>query len=310
MTEEKIIIVGHKNPDLDSIASAIAYAKLKELLGENHWEARRAGALDKETIFVLERFGIKPPEVIASISDKKVALVDHCTQCQMVDGVNNAEVLEVVDHHNIGDLETDKPIRFHVEPVGSTCTIIASYYLSHDVEIPEKIAGVLLAGIISDTDLFKSPTTTEMDLKFKNKLEKISGVNSQELGIEMFKVKSELDKKDTKGLILEDFKEYELKTGDKLGVGQVKTMTSEEFLKERRKEIIKKMKEVKKEEKYDLLIFIITDLLKEGSELFAVGKKELLEHALSVELENNSVWVKDLMSRKKQIIPQLMAIKD
>ncbi|PIU61736.1 manganese-dependent inorganic pyrophosphatase [archaeon CG_4_10_14_0_2_um_filter_Archaea_38_6] len=306
----EVIVIGHKNPDLDSVASAIAFADFKNKTGEKGWIPKAAGKLDNETRFVFDKFKIKAPEIIENLKGKKVALMDHCTMCQIVNGIEDAEIVEVVDHHNIGDIETSKPIRFHNEPVGSTCTIIASYYFNHKIAVPEKIAQLLLAGIISDTDLFKSPTTTQLDLDIKKKLEKITGINSKMLGAEMFKVKSNFSSKTTTQIITEDFKEYDLPLGVKLACSQAKTMNNKEFLSERGDEILKVMKELSAKNNYDLFVVIITDLFKEGSDVFAIGRTDIFEKAMDAKLKNNHVYIPGLMSRKSQVIPKLIGLKE
>ncbi|MDD5053836.1 MAG: DHH family phosphoesterase, partial [Candidatus Nanoarchaeia archaeon] len=192
---ESIIIMGHKNPDLDTVASAIAYAELKKIQGVNA-QAFVFGKIDDETRFILEKFNIPEPKKIDSLKGKKVILVDHCACCQMGEGFEEAEIMEVIDHHNIsGDIKTSKPIKYHSEPVGSTCTIIAKYFFYEEIKLSEKTAKLLLAGMISDMDLFKSPTTTNIDLKIKDRLNKIAKISIEKLGIEMFNAKSNIEKK-------------------------------------------------------------------------------------------------------------------
>ncbi len=308
---EEIYVIGHKNPDLDSIGSAIAYAKLKELLGEEgKFIPARAGELDEESKYILKKFGIETPILLESAKGKKIILVDHATYLQAVDGIREAEIVEVIDHHNIGDLQTDKPIRYHAEPVGSTSTIVASYYFRHNIEIPKKIASLLLAAIISDTDLFKSPTTTKLDKEMKERLEKITGLDAQELGIEMFEVKSNIKNKTVREILTDDAKEYELPHGMKMYVSQIKLMKLDEFIKDKRDEILKEMESIKSEKGVDLFIFIATDLIKEGSELFVIGRTDIFEKGMGVKLENNSVYIDGLMSRKKQVIPKILGITE
>lgn len=305
-----VIVIGHKNPDLDSVASAVALAYFKNNSGESGWVAARAGELDDETEHVLKKFKIKTPDRVDNVKGKKVAIVDHCAYCQMVEGVNDAEVVEVVDHHNIGDIETAKPIHFHTEPVGSTSTIITTYFLNYNIKIPKEMASLLLAAIISDTDLFKSPTTTKLDLKIKQELEEMTGILAEDLGVEMFEVKSNLKNKKTIEVISEDFKEYDVPLGFKLGCSQVKVMDLKGFLKERRVEVLKEMKNLIGEKGYEMMIVICTDLIKEGSEVFVIGKENLFESTFKVKLEDNSVYMPGLMSRKTQIIPPIIGLKE
>jgi manganese-dependent inorganic pyrophosphatase len=302
-----IIIIGHKNSDLDTVASSIAYAELKKALGTNS-EAFVFGKIDDETKFILEKFKIEAPKSITSIKDKKVIFVDHCAAGQMPDGFEGAEILEVVDHHNLtGDIKTAKPIKYHSEAVGSTATIIAKYYFDEGIQINEKIAKLLLAAMISDMDLFKSPTTTDIDLRVKDKLNKIAKLDIEKLGIEMFKVKSNIDKKTNEELINDDSKEFELPRNTKALISQIKLMELDSFLKNRKAQIVKLMES--KLKNYGLVIVIATDLLKEGSELLAAGKTEMIEEAMKIKLNNNSAYIPGLLSRKKQVIPPLMELK-
>ena len=306
---DEVIIIGHKNPDLDSVASALAFAYFRNETGEKGWSARRAGDADDETEFIFKKFNVELPPIIKSLKGKKVALVDHSAYTQMLDDMKEAEIVEVVDHHNVGDLQTNKPIRFHSEPVGSTCTIIASYFLAHNIKIPKDIASILLAGIISDTDLFKSPTTTKLDLQIKALLEDITKIDSSKLGIEMFKVKSNIEKKTMHEIINEDAKEYDLPLAIKLYCSQVKLMDLNGFITKRKDELLKTMNADMKKGNYDLFVVIVTDLIKEGSEVFAAGKTDIFEKAMNVKLKDSSVYIDGLMSRKSQVIPLLIGLK-
>ncbi|MFA5333180.1 MAG: manganese-dependent inorganic pyrophosphatase [Candidatus Nanoarchaeia archaeon] len=302
-----IIIIGHKNPDLDTVASSIAYTELKKAQGFD-CEAFVFGKVDDETKFILDKFKIKTPKIIDSLKDKKVIIVDHCASCQMAEGFEGAEILEVIDHHNLtGDIKTSKPIKYHSEPLGSTATIIAKEYFNEGIELNEKIAKLLLAAMISDMDLFKSPTTTSTDLKIKDKLNRIAKLDIEKLGIEMFKIKSNFDKKTDEELMNDDSKEFELPRNTKALISQIKLMDLGSFLKARKDSIIKVM--VSKLKNYSLIIVIATDLLKEGSEVLVVGKTEMAQEALKIKLKNNSAYIPGLLSRKKQVIPQLMELK-
>lgn len=302
-----IIIIGHKNPDLDTVASSIAYAELKKAQGID-CEAFVFGKIDNETRFILDKFGLKTPKIIDSLKDKKIIIVDHCASCQMADGFEGAEIIEVIDHHNLtGDIKTSKPIKYHSEPLGSTATIISKYYFEEGIKMNENIAKLLLSAMISDMDLFKSPTTTNVDLKIKDKLNSIAKLDIEKLGIEMFKVKSDFDKKTDEELMNDDSKEFELPRNTKALISQIKLMDLDSFIKARKNSIVKLMES--KLKNYGLVIVIATDLLKEGSELLVVGKTEMVKEALKVKLINNSVYIPGLLSRKKQVIPQLMELK-
>jgi len=307
---DTIYVIGHKNPDMDSIASAIAFANLKKMKGQGHFTPARAGKIDDETKFVLEKFNIPTPEELMSAKGKTIVLVDHCEKCQLVEGGEEADIIEIIDHHKIGDVQTAKPIRYHAEPVGSSSTIVGNYYFEHKIEVPKEIAGILLSAIISDTDMFKSPTTTEHDKEVGQKLSKIAGIDIEKHGTEMFKAKMNVEKKTIEEISNMDFKEFELPGGVKLACNQVKLMELGPFLKKRKKELVDYMNKANKEKKYDLFINIITDVIKEGSEMVAVGRRiDLFEKAFNVKLKEDSVYIPGIMSRKKQVIPPLTLAK-
>jgi len=295
-----IYIIGHKNPDTDSICSAIALAYfLKETKGMDVIPAS-TGDINPETSFVLERFGFDKPELLENGDNKKLILVDHNEKEQIIDG--KPEILEVIDHHKI-KFDYPEPINFCTKQWGSTATIIAEKFYKHGLEIPESIAGILISAILSDTVIFKSPTTTEKDKEVANKLNEKLKLNLEEFGKELKKAGMDFDKP-AQDLILRDFKEY-IFNGKKIGIGQIELLDVEKFLQERKQEINQAMEEVKKNKNYDCLIFIITDILKEGSEFFVEGEEEKIQEIFNTKLDNKSAWIDGLMSRKKQIIPFL-----
>lgn len=294
-----IYIIGHKSPDTDSIASAIAYAWF---LGGQGIEAKaaRTGEINPETKFVLEKFGFEAPELLEDATDKKIVLVDHNEKEHQPEG--DFEILEIWDHHRFNFSCSDS-IVIRCEPVGSTATLLAKEFFEKGIKIPKEIAGLLISAILSDTVIFKSTTTTETDREIIEKLNQETGFALEELGKEIKMAGMDLDLP-VRQLILRDFKEYNF-GGKKIGVGQIELIKIQKFLAEKREEILEKMQEIKQKGKYDSLMLIITDILKQGSEFFIVGEEEKISQAFNVKLQNNSVWIKDLMSRKKQIIPLL-----
>ncbi|MDP2820618.1 MAG: manganese-dependent inorganic pyrophosphatase [bacterium] len=295
-----IYIIGHKNPDTDSICSAIALTYfLKEKSG---WEVKpaRAGDINPETKFVLEKFGFPEPELLENADGKQLVLVDHNEKEQIIDG--SPKIIEVIDHHKI-NFSYPEPINFISEAVGSTATIIAEKFFSENMEIPDNIAGILLCSILSDTVIFKSPTTTEKDKKTAEKLNKKLNFDLEKFGKEIKQAGMDLDKP-AKELILRDFKEF-IFGAKKFGIGQIEIVGIEAFLKERKLEINTAMEQVKQEKGYDCLIFAATDILKEGSEFFIEGQEEKIEKIFNIKLKEKSAWIDGMMSRKKQIIPPL-----
>ena len=301
----EVYIIGHKSPDTDSICAAIAYANLKRVTGENSAaKAARAGEINPETEFVLNRFGVEAPELLENAAGKKLILVDHNEFAQMVDGAEEAEILEVLDHHRI-EFKWANPILFHTEPVGSTSTLVAEKYFEKGIELDEKMAGIMLAAILSDTVVFKSPTSTDRDKEVAEKLAKIVGVDPQKFGVEVKKAKASLEGKSAKDIIRSDFKDYTF-GGKKVGVGQVEIVDIEEA-RSRKQEILDEMRRMTAEEGYDMVFMMLTDIIQEGTELLVVGDEDgaVTRKAFNAELNDNSVYIEGMMSRKKQVIPPL-----
>jgi manganese-dependent inorganic pyrophosphatase len=297
-----VYIVGHKSPDTDSVCSAIAYAELKKKLGEEAIPARQ-GELNPETAFVLEKFGFSVPELLTDGEGKKVILVDHSEVSQTLDNIDKAEIVEIVDHHKIGDITTPNPIFYLNMPVGSTATVVKKLYDEHGVEIPQNVAGILLASILSDTVILKSATTTDADVKTAEELAKIAGIGDiQELGMEMFKKKSDLEGKSPRDLLFRDFKDFNM-SGNKVGIGQIEVV-SLSLLDEFKEPLYEEMKKVKEEGGYHSIFLMLTDIIQEGTELLSVtDDPSVVKRAFDKELEGKSVWLPGVMSRKKQVVP-------
>ena len=196
MSMEKVLIFGHKNPDTDTICSAIAYAELKKALGMNA-EPVRLGAVNGETQFALDTFKIEAPRLVEKVAEEvnEVILVDHNERQQSADDIEQVRVLEVIDHHRIANFETADPLYYRAEPVGCTATILNKLYKENGVEIKKEIAGLMLSAIISDSLLFKSPTCTEQDVQAAKELAEIAGVDAEVYGLDMLKAGADLSKK-------------------------------------------------------------------------------------------------------------------
>lgn len=255
---------------------------------------------DNKVVGNISRYHLISPE------KKKVILVDHNEKSQSVNGLEDAELLEIVDHHRIADIQTSNPIYFRNQPVGCTATIVANMYFENGLEPSREIAGLLCSAIISDTLLFKSPTATKADKVVVEKLAPIAGIDPEKYAKEMFRAGSALAGKSAEDIFNQDFKEFHI--GDlKLGVSQISTVDTES-LKPLRSEILSLMNNKAKSEKYDLLILMLTDILDEGSELIVIGeRKDLAEKAFNTAIPGDSVYVPGIMSRKKQVIPPLTA---
>lgn len=238
---------------------------------------------------------------------KKVILVDHNERSQSVDGLEEAEILEIIDHHRVADVFTGAPIYFRNEPVGSTCTIVASIIFENGRRPSKKIAGILAAGIISDTLLFRSPTATNTDKIMLDRLAKIADLDVEDFAMEMFKAGTSLTGKTPKELLNQDFKSFVINE-DKVGISQVYTMDPDS-LKEMRDELIVTMKERSKEYNYSIFILMLTDIFKQASEMIVVGpNKENAAKAFKTTLEGNSFYAPGVLSRKKQVIPPITNI--
>ncbi len=296
-----VYVIGHRAPDTDSICSAIAYARFKREVEGVDAEAARADELNPETKYVLEYFGVEEPPLLEDASGKKLVLVDHNEFSQAVKGVERAEIVEVLDHHRI-DFKYPEPIRFHVEPVGSTATLIAEKYFDRKADIPREVAGMLLAAILSDTVVFRSATCTPRDRDVALKLAEIVQVDPEKFGVEIKKAKASLKGKTAAEILMSDFKDYEF-GGVKVGIGQVEVVDLSEAL-ERKKEILQEMERKRSEEGYGLILMMLTDIIKEGTELLAVGDKlDIVEKAFGKRVEDGSVYLEGVMSRKKQVVP-------
>ncbi len=235
---------------------------------------------------------------------KRVILVDHNEISQSVDGLEEAKIMGIVDHHKLGTLGTIEPINFRSMIVGATCTIIYELFKENKIKIPNDIASLLLAGIISDTLLLKSPTTTKDDEKALNDLAKITAIDPQKLAISMFKANDIVKSKSMKEIVYMDFKTFKI-DNKMIAIGQITTLNSKAILKQKHS-YIKFLNKEANNHNYDILLFVITDIFKNGSYfLFNDSAKETLQNAFSKNVEQGS-FLNDIMSRKKQILPNIM----
>lgn len=428
-------VIGHRNPDTDSVAAAIAYANLKSLLGTPA-VAARAGALNPETAYVLERFGFAPPRLMDDLrlragdimrrdvpaltvaatpaeawramrasnirtlplvaddgklvglvtqgdlgghfldrlaaqqewerdwhsplkqmtpaadvvsfqaSDlinevrrrmvetryraypvlgpdgvflglisryellaakpPEVILVDHNERSQAAEGLADARVVEIIDHHRLGGWQTDEPILIRAEPVGSTCTIIATAYAEHGIEPDPPLAGILAAGILSDTVVGKSPTTTERDRALARRLAKRAGVDARQLGMDIFAAGGDLAGRDPLSILREDWKDFDL-PGGKVGIGQIETL-GRPLSDAQADELLAAMEAVRASGGYRIVLLMVTDIIREGTDLLYAGPRALIERAFDVTARDGRVFLPGVMSRKKQVVPPLARI--
>ena len=247
---------------------------------------------------------------VADVEDhnkKKCILVDHNEYEQSVEGLEEAEIVEIVDHHKIGTVGTTLPINFRTMPVGSTNTIIYQLYKENNIAIPKKIAGIMLSGILSDTLISKSPTTTNLDRQVMIELAKIADVNYHDYGFEMFKAGTSLDGLTKEEIIRSDLKSFNIDE-QFIGVGQVFTLDIEKINKDKDK-YIDIIEEIKVKNNYKFVAIFITDIIKNGSYIFySSDAKKVFEKTFKVEDLKQGTFLPNIVSRKKQIIPNLMNV--
>ena len=299
-----IKIFGHKNPDTDTVTSAIVLADLQNALG-NAATAYRLGDLNKETAFVLEYFKVEAPELLTTVTDDDtVILVDHNEFAQSVDGIEKATPYMVIDHHRVYGFNSAEPLFFRVEPVGCTATILYKMYLENNITIKPSIAGLMASAIVSDTLLFKSPTCTELDKEVCLKLAQIAKIDIETYGLEMLKAGTNLSDLATTELLRIDAKVFTMNDVS-AEIAQISTVDIASVM-ERQREIEVEINNIISEKSLDLFVCVITDVMNSNSEAIALGNRtDLVEKAFATTLENNSAFLPGVVSRKKQIVPPL-----
>ncbi len=281
------LVCFHEDDFLDDVQEAVLQSRY-----------RSYPVLDREdkVIGTLSRFHLLRPR------RKRIVLVDHNELGQSVPGLDQAELVAIIDHHRLADVQTGYPVFMRNEPVGSTTTIVATMYQEHGLMPSEKMAGLMASAIVSDTVMFKSPTTTPRDRRIAERLARIAGIDLDALGKEVFSA-SNADK-NAETLLKSDLKEFHI--GDhRLAISQITTMDSEQMLL-REDEFLAEMGKIRKDRQYDMVLLMITDVLREGTELLFTGDKEIIRQALNVSsFEGNHVFLKGMVSRKKQMVPAL-----
>ena len=287
---DKIYITGHKNPDTDTIMSALVAEYLYTHLGYNV-EAIKQGELNPETKFAIEKTGLRIPNTITKLTeDSKVILVDHNNPMESLENITELNIINIIDHHAI-KLDLGSPTYVRTEPVGCTATILFKMFRENSIEIPKNIALAMLSAIISDSLLFKSPTCTDEDKKVASELEKIAGINKEEYGMEMLKAGTDLS-----SYSIEEILNIDRKTAVygnyKASINQVMTADVEETLK-LKEELESGMKKIIEEENLDLFMLLITDIINSDSTVIALGNKtEAVEKGYNVSLNNNMAVLK------------------
>ena len=288
-----ILVFGHKNPDTDTICSAIAYAELKNKLGKDV-KAVRLGEVNEETKYALNYFKVEKPELVENVAGKEIILVDHNERTQTADGFEEAKVLELIDHHRISNFNVDEPLYARVEPVGCTATIILKLFKENGLAPSKETAGLMLSAIISDTLLFKSPTCTQCDAKAGKELAEIAGVDLKEYGLEMLKAGTALGDKSEAELLNMDMKIFEI-DGSKIGVAQVNTVNEAEVL-ERKEKLLAEIDNIIAKEGLKFFMFAITNILSNDSVALVSGDgNDIIEKAFGEKVDSNLVTLKGVV---------------
>ncbi len=302
---KEIKVIWHKIPDTDCTLSAIVAADFLEKLGYKatsfiQWK------LNKETEFILKKLDLKIPEIKTSFPEwTNICLVDHNEIFQTLDNIKELNVEWIIDHHKI-NFESKSPINMRVETLCSTASILYKMYKENSFEISTKIADMLLSCILSDSLLFKSATTTKEDIILAKELLEISSINDMEkYALEMFNAKSDLWDINVEDLIKYDYKEFE-SGSQKLWVWTLET-TNPNYAFWRKQEILEGLKKIKSESNLDFIILMVVDIISEKNTTIVLDWKdsEILEKVFNCKIENNLADLKNRLSRKKQIVPEL-----
>jgi len=301
-----IKVFGHKAPDTDTICSAIAYAWILNRKGKSA-SAYRLGNLNKETEYVLKKFGVKIPPILPDLkSDDEVVIVDTNNPEELPENVNETKIITIIDHHKLtGGLKTSEPIPIIIKPLASTGTIVWKYIKHSDHKIDKGIAGILLAAILSDTLNLTSPTTTPKDKDSTKELSEITGVDPDKLAPEMFEAKSDLSGMSVEEILAVDSKVFNF-SGINTRVSVLETTNPQKALKLKSK-LISSMEEIKKSENLGLIFFFVIDILKSEATLIVSADKEsdYAKKAFDKKFEGGTMKLPGVVSRKKQIVPSL-----
>ena len=304
----KQLVFGHANPDTDAIVAAKALAYFESKMNiDDDFEAVALGEPNAETTYVLNHFDEPAPRVVKTVANEvdKVMLVDHNEPQQSVSDIDKVQVTAVVDHHRIANFNTALPLFYRAEPVGCTSTVLTKMFNEQKIEIPAKLAGLMLSAIISDTLLLKSPTTTSFDKEAVKELAEIADVDVDSYGMDMLKAGTDLSSKSDLDLVEGDAKSFEM-GGKSIRIGQVNTVDLDDVF-ARQAGLVDTMKSENQKNGYDMFILLVTNILSSDSRLLVVGEpKDKVEKAFNVKLTaDNTADLPGVVSRKKQVVPPL-----
>jgi manganese-dependent inorganic pyrophosphatase len=301
----KTLIFGHKNPDTDSICSALAYADLKTKIGVDV-EAVRLGSVSGETQFALDAFAMSAPRLVEFVATEasQVILVDHNERQQSASDIDKVTIAEVIDHHRIANFETAGPLYYRAEPVGCTSTIVLKMFKESGVAVSPQIGGLMLSAIISDTLLLKSPTCTPEDVAAAHELAAIAGVDLHAYGLRLLKAGASLLDRSIPQILSTDSKEFSMGSA-KVEIAQVTAVDVDDVL-ARQDEVEAALRDIIAAKSLDLFLFVVTDILNNDSVAVAMGPRaSVVETAYGVTFENNRALLAGVVSRKLQIVPVL-----
>ncbi len=299
-----IYTCGHKIPDSDSIIGAIAMAYLQEKLG-NESIAVRQGDINPESQYILDKFNLEAPVFKDSFAGEDIFLVDFNNYTEAPEDLKDANIVGIADHHKLGGLVTAGPLDVWIRAVGCSNTIIKEMFDYYEVEIPKDIAGAMMCAILSDTVIFKSPTCTKVDTKICKELADIASIKDyKEIGLEMFKVKSQVEGVPARELVKRDFKAFDM-NGIKVGIGQLEVVDLSIF-DTMKDDLISDIAALKEEEGFNTVLLLLTDIMAMGSQiLVATNSLDIIEKSWDIKVQDDQFWLDGCLSRKKQVVPFL-----
>ncbi|RIM22717.1 manganese-dependent inorganic pyrophosphatase [Staphylococcus chromogenes] len=298
-------IFGHQNPDTDAITSAIIMADFEHLHGNNEAKAYRLGDVAPETQYALDYFKVEAPELLSDdLTDQDVILVDHNEFQQSAETIEKATVKHVIDHHRIANFETAGPLYYRAEPVGCTATILYKMYNERGYEIKPEIAGLMISAIVSDSLLFTSPTCTEQDVNAARALASIADVDVDQYGLDMLKAGASTKDSTEAQLLNKDAKSFNIGEST-VRIAQVNTVDIDEVM-QRQEALENAMNKEIADENYTSFILVVTDILNSDSKILVAGADtDKIASAFNTTLDNNTAFLPGVVSRKKQIVPQV-----
>jgi len=303
--KNKIISIGHKNPDTDSALSAILVSRFSKRIFGFEVEGVVAGSVNNETKYILEKLKIKNPRVLKIIKNEKVILVDTTEPKQIIDGLTEDNLMAIIDHHNLGGLKSSKPIFTRIEAIGCTASVIYKILKEKNIKIDKASAVLMITCIVSDTINFNSPTSTIDDKKIFSELNKIAKLDMKKFVSKLFSAKSSLKGISVNDIISKDYKEFDMGKY-KVGIGVWET-TNPETVNVQKDKIIQALIEKKSQARMDYMFFSVVDIIKNNSDLYIIGSEEekLAKNVFLGNIKEGLMFLKGVVSRKKQVTPQL-----